>query len=195
LVEPNEAKESLDGFFARMNIGNGLGLMAIFYFGYLALGAFFVPLNAYIFLCGAYFPTTEAFGLAMAGALSSASLSYWVGALFKGGIQAESKIEKVEQLKKLLKRNSLKTLIFLRMLPVAPFPLVNLVCGKLGVGFGRYFLGTLIGVAPGSFALIFMEKRLIDLVKSPSWGNLAVVAVLLVLAIVAGRLLKKRLSA
>lgn len=195
VVDPEEAKSALDEVIVWLNISNGLALMAVFFFGYLILGSFFFPLNAYIFLCGAYFGMFEAFGLAVGGALGSATLSYGVGAFFKSEIEADSKIEKINQLRRLLKRNSLKTLIFLRMVPVAPFPLVNLVCGKLGVGFWKYFLGTALGVAPGSFVLIFLEQRLIDLIKAPDAGSIIVFVLILIAGFFGLNFVKKRLSA
>lgn len=193
-VDVENAKDNMDRFILWLEVSNGYVLMGIFFFGYLALGSIFFPLNAYIFLCGAYFDTFEAIALAMGGAVGSASISYGVGAVFKTEVR-ESKIEKVNQLKRLLKKNSLKTLIFLRMVPVAPFPLVNLVCGKFGVPFSRYFTGTLLGVAPGSFVLIFMEKRLLDFLKAPDLSGFLLLAGLAALFWYGARIFRRRMSA
>jgi len=46
--------------------------------------------------------------------------------------------------------NALSYMLFLRLVPVFPFWLVNLVPAFLGVGFGTYLLGTFIGIIPGS---------------------------------------------
>lgn len=43
-------------------------------------------------------------------------------------------------------------LLFLRLVPVFPFWLVNLAPGLLGVGFTTYVLTTFIGIIPGTFA-------------------------------------------
>jgi uncharacterized membrane protein YdjX (TVP38/TMEM64 family) len=43
-------------------------------------------------------------------------------------------------------------LLFLRLVPIFPFWLVNLAPALLGVGLGTYALATLIGIIPGSFA-------------------------------------------
>ena len=47
--------------------------------------------------------------------------------------------------------NALSYLLFLRLIPVFPFWLVNLVPALLGVPLRTFFLGTLIGILPGSF--------------------------------------------
>lgn len=194
-VGPGEAKGLLDQAVFNLRIDSSLLLMGLFFFSYLILGAFFFPLNAYIFLCGAYFSMGEAFALAMTGAMSSAMLTYAMGTLFQKDLDVEAKLEQANRLGKLLRRNSLKTLVFLRIIPLAPFPFVNLVCGKLRMHFGKYVLGTLLGVAPGAAFLIFTEKRLIALFTHPDWGNFVVVILILSLFYAGGRFLKKRMSA
>jgi len=46
--------------------------------------------------------------------------------------------------------DALSYLLFLRLVPVFPFWLVNLVPAFLGVGLGTYLLGTFLGIIPGS---------------------------------------------
>lgn len=46
--------------------------------------------------------------------------------------------------------NAVSYLLFLRLVPVFPFWLVNLVPAFLGVGLGTYTLTTLIGIVPGT---------------------------------------------
>jgi uncharacterized membrane protein YdjX (TVP38/TMEM64 family) len=43
-------------------------------------------------------------------------------------------------------------LLFLRLVPIFPFWLVNLAPGLLGVGFGTYVATTFLGIIPGTFA-------------------------------------------
>ena len=43
-------------------------------------------------------------------------------------------------------------LLFLRLVPIFPFWLVNLAPGLLGVGFGTYVATTFLGIVPGTFA-------------------------------------------
>ena len=47
--------------------------------------------------------------------------------------------------------NALSYLLVLRLIPIFPFWLVNLVPAFLGVGLGTYVLGTFFGIIPGSF--------------------------------------------
>ncbi|MFZ2018677.1 MAG: TVP38/TMEM64 family protein [Methyloceanibacter sp.] len=43
-------------------------------------------------------------------------------------------------------------LLFLRLVPIFPFWLVNLAPGLLGVSFGTYVITTILGIIPGTFA-------------------------------------------
>jgi uncharacterized membrane protein YdjX (TVP38/TMEM64 family) len=49
------------------------------------------------------------------------------------------------------RENALSYLLFLRLVPVFPFWLVNLVPAVLGVPLRTYIFGTLVGIIPGSF--------------------------------------------
>jgi uncharacterized membrane protein YdjX (TVP38/TMEM64 family) len=51
------------------------------------------------------------------------------------------------------KENALNYLLFLRLVPIFPFWLVNLAPAVLGVRLGTYVLGTFVGIIPGTFAI------------------------------------------
>jgi uncharacterized membrane protein YdjX (TVP38/TMEM64 family) len=55
-------------------------------------------------------------------------------------------------------------LLFLRLVPIFPFWLVNLAPALLGVGLGTYALATVIGIIPGSFAYSIAGKGLDSLI-------------------------------
>jgi uncharacterized membrane protein YdjX (TVP38/TMEM64 family) len=50
-----------------------------------------------------------------------------------------------------LSENGLSYLLFLRLVPLFPFFLVNLACGVTGLSARTYLAGTIIGILPGSF--------------------------------------------
>jgi len=50
------------------------------------------------------------------------------------------------------REDAVSYLLFLRLVPVFPFWLVNLAPGLLGVGFWTYVVTTFIGIIPGTFA-------------------------------------------
>lgn len=172
-----------------------MSLALMLFVGYVALGAFFFPLNLYILLCGAFFSPVYAFALSLCGALTAGLASYFIGAFFENVEYVENKIKSLRKLKRFLRKKSLSTIIFLRMVPIAPYSLVNFVCGKFRISLWRFVAGTLIGVAPGTFALIFMEKQLIEVFRSPSLENALYFLAAASLFYLAYRIVKKRMSA
>lgn len=62
--------------------------------------------------------------------------------------------------------NALNYLLFLRLVPLFPFWLVNLAPALLGVPLGTYVLGTLIGIIPGTFAFSYAGVGLDSLIDA-----------------------------
>ena len=56
--------------------------------------------------------------------------------------------------------NALNYLLFLRLVPLFPFFLVNLAPAFTGIGLRTYVLGTLVGIIPGSFVYANLGQTL-----------------------------------
>lgn len=72
----------------------------------------------------------------------------WIRRLQEGGRMAA--------LARALAGNGIGTIALLRINPVVPFNLQNYVCGAAGVSFARYSVGTFIGAAPCTIALVYL---------------------------------------
>ena len=59
--------------------------------------------------------------------------------------------DKLESINKGISENAISYLLFLRLVPLFPFFLVNLASGVTQIRLSVYFLGTMIGIIPGSF--------------------------------------------
>ena len=83
-----------------------------------------------------------------------------------------------------------------RLLPIAPFTLVNLAAGASGIRFVDFLVGTLIGMLPGLVLLSVMGDRIIRILAEPSVGDILIlvlcVAALIGLAIAAQAVLSRR---
>lgn len=62
--------------------------------------------------------------------------------------------------------NALNYLLFLRLVPLFPFWLVNLAPALLGVGLGTYAIGTFFGIIPGTFAFAFAGVGLDSVIEA-----------------------------
>lgn len=65
-----------------------------------------------------------------------------------------------------LAENALSYLLFLRLVPVFPFVLVNIAPALLGVPFRTYVIGTFIGIMPGTAAFSFAGAGLGSVVEA-----------------------------
>ncbi|HJU06253.1 MAG TPA: VTT domain-containing protein, partial [Nitrospiraceae bacterium] len=79
-----------------------------------------------------------------------------------------------------LAKRGLLTVIAVRVLPVAPFTVVNLVAGASHIGFRDFVLGTVIGELPGLAAMSAFFDNVMEAIRHP--GPIS----FLVLAAVAG---------
>ena len=73
---------------------------------------------------------------------------------------------KLDRLRAGFQDSALNYLLFLRLVPLFPFWLVNLAPALLGVGLGTYVLGTFIGIIPGTFAFSFAGVGLDSVIEA-----------------------------
>ncbi len=67
--------------------------------------------------------------------------------------------------------NAFNYLLFLRLVPVFPFWLINVVPALFNVRLGTYFLATLIGILPGTFAYGFIGAGLDSIIAAQKAAN------------------------
>ena len=95
-----------------------------------------------------------------------------------------------------LRKRGLLAVVTFRLLPIAPFTLVNLAAGASGIRFVDFLVGTLIGMLPGLVLLSIMGDRIIRILAEPSAGDIAIlvlcVAALIGLAVAAQAFLSRR---
>jgi len=92
-------------------------------------------------------------GLAtLVGATAGATLIFLIAKSSLGEALAAKAGPWLGRLRDGFKENALSYLLFLRLVPIFPFWLVNLAPAVLGVPLGTYVIGTAIGIIPGTFA-------------------------------------------
>lgn len=107
-------------------------------------------------------------------ALLSASISYFLGRFLDsnwlGGVFGKA-LDKVA--KKLQSANGLTMMVLIRLLPVAPFGVVNLAGGLSRVSFILFILGVFIGLLPSKIVLAVFADRAFGLIRNPSFESFA----------------------
>jgi uncharacterized membrane protein YdjX (TVP38/TMEM64 family) len=66
------------------------------------------------------------------------------------------------------------SIVAVRMVPIAPFTVVNMVAGASHVGLRDFALGTALGMAPGIAGISILSHRAAAAVTDPGAGSLAV---------------------
>jgi len=100
---------------------------------------------------------------------------------------------RVDRLDREAGRNGLLAVLALRVVPLAPFTIVNLFIGASHVCFRDFILGSVLGRIPGLVALTLFEVQIKSWIGASATNKIAVMA-LLVLALSAHRWLSHHLS-
>jgi phospholipase D1/2 len=69
----------------------------------------------------------------------------------------------------------------IRMVPVAPFTLVNVLAGSSQLRLSDFLIGTLLGMAPGIVTMALLGAQIADFARNASWSNVLPLAVTIVL--------------
>lgn len=167
---------------------------------FVAAGLVRVPVAAAVLACGVVLGPWLGSVLSLLGCLASAAVFYGLGQRLGRRRVRRLAGWRVNRVDRALVRHGLMAMMLLRLMPVAAFPVVNLVAGASVVGFRDFLLGTLVGMAPGVVALSVVGDRLGVALRFPSPASLVVLLVATALAIAAqiavvGRLSRARVPA
>lgn len=140
------------------------------------------------------FDAPMAIALSFTGVLANAAVTYAVGAWLVRGTLLAAFGRKLAKVSDALARRGVVAVAVIRMIPVAPFSLVNLAAGSMGVRFRDYMLGTALGVAPGVVALSIFGLQLREIFRNPTWTKVVLLVALLAAWIGLSFLLQSYLS-
>ena len=141
-----------------------------------------VPLTLLAVVGGVVFEGWLAFCYLMVGAVAGASLGFVLGRRMSGDRLRRLGGTRLRQLSKRLASRGTMAVAVLRLVPIAPFGIFNLVAGASHLSFRQFVLGSAIGLAPGLGTITLFSSTLWQAVAHPSLDNV-------VLAVVAGLIL------
>ena len=150
-----------------------------------------VPLVFLTLVALVAFGPMAGFGCVMGGALLGAAASYGIGFFLGREVVQRLGGERINSLSRRLASRGLLAMIALRMVPVAPFAVVNMVAGASHIRLRDVLLGTLIGITPGTLAMTLFVDQIAAALKQPTPLTF-VLAGLTVLLIVLGAWVMQR---
>jgi phosphatidylserine/phosphatidylglycerophosphate/cardiolipin synthase-like enzyme/uncharacterized membrane protein YdjX (TVP38/TMEM64 family) len=114
---------------------------------------------------------------ALMGAMASAALTFAIGRKLGRDTVRALAGRRVNELSRRLARRGLVTVAFVRMLPIAPFSIVNVVAGATHIRWSDFLLGTIIGLLPGITTMTFFVDRAIAAIRDPGADTFALLAI------------------
>jgi uncharacterized membrane protein YdjX (TVP38/TMEM64 family) len=102
---------------------------------------------------------------------------------------------RLRRIAQFLHRRGLLAVMMVRVVPVAPFPVVNLAMGALRVPLRHFVIGTAVGIMPGMLAATVLSDQLAAALEEPSsinaWYVAGAVLVIAGLAYFARRVMRR----
>lgn len=164
---------------------------AIVLLGYVVAGFLVVPVTvliaATVFVFGPWLGSIYA----LAGASLGAAATYGMGRALGRDVVRRLAGPRINRLSRVLGARGVLAMVTLRMLPVAPFSIVNLVAGATHIRARDFFIGTLIGLSPGVAAIALFTDSFLAAIRNPGRLTLAALAVVATTVVVAGLLLRR----
>lgn len=156
------------------------------------------PQIVLIAACVAVFGPEKGFWYAWAATIVSGAATFWTGWVGGVGMMKRLSGSTGGRFSRFMGRNGFAASFIIRLLPSAPFIVVNMAMGAARMGFLPFIGGLTLGVLPKTALVAFAGDGLLDVMK----GNVgaataaALVAVLLWigLSFVAGRLTRKNIA-
>jgi phospholipase D1/2 len=162
LVDPGVAARLLAG--APSGVPGALLMVVVFVIGGLAL----FPVTVLILGCGLAFGPWTGLIYAALGTYFSATVMFALGRLLGHKLCRRWMPAAVAVLGSRLARKGMIAVAALRIVPVAPFTVVNLLAGAAGMRFADYALGTIYGMTPGIVVMTAMGGQLGAVIRDPS---------------------------
>ncbi|WP_246190031.1 VTT domain-containing protein [Pandoraea captiosa] len=154
-----------------------LMIMAVYVAGTLVM----VPVTVLIVVTVVVFGPFAGAAYALAGTSLGAMAGYGVGrGLGRDAVQRFGG-QRLNALSRQIGDHGLLAMIVLRLMPIAPFTLVNLVVGASRIRLRDCLLGTLIGMLPGILIAAALVDRVAALAQRPSGLTAALLGAVLVL--------------
>lgn len=129
--------------------------------GYALSVALMVPIATFFalasgFMFGSWWGTL----IAVLGATLGAVASFYVARFVLGESLQQRYAQELERFNREFEANGYSYLFALRLLPIFPFFVINLLCGLTRIDIKTFFITTFIGIIPGGFAYTYAGSQL-----------------------------------
>jgi uncharacterized membrane protein YdjX (TVP38/TMEM64 family) len=165
------------------------------------LGAYFIgsllsfPITLLIFATAIVFGPLAGSAYSFIGCLIGAGATYAVGYFAGKDFIQRLAGRKWRSIEKQIGRSGIMAVATVRLLPVAPFTIVNIASGAFKVPLRDYFIGSVLGLAPGIVIINFFARQFARAVRNPGLGSYALLGASILISGVGIWWLRRKLSA
>lgn len=153
--------------------GSPLGWLTILSL-YIVASILMVPITFLVASTSFIFGGFWGFTYSLLGSLVSAGVFFAVGRRLGAQVFAKYLGGITEKVRSYLSSRELVSVTIIRMLPIAHYHVVNLVCGSLRLRFLDFILGTALGMLPGILAFSILGDTFRDMLEDPSLQDMVV---------------------
>jgi uncharacterized membrane protein YdjX (TVP38/TMEM64 family) len=166
-AEPNAVRASL------AELGQSPWAPVLVVTTFVAAGFLAFPVTVLIAATAAAFGAWPGLPYATIGVLASAAITYAVGA--KLGKQALRSVlgPRLNRVRRKIARQGVLAVATIRLVPLAPFTVVNLVAGASAIRPLDFIAGTILGMAPGLIALSLLGHHVMRIFANPTATEIA----------------------
>ncbi len=153
---------------------------------FVVAGMLMVPITVLIAVAGVVFGPLNGGLYAAVGVGLSALLGFGVGHWLGHDALRDLLGPRINNLSRRFAQRGIAAMAVVRLLPIAPFTIVNVVAGASHLRLRDYLLGTLLGMSPGIVLTVVFSHNLAEAIRHPSLETvLVLVAVTVALMLVA----------
>lgn len=159
--------------------------------GFVIAGLVSFPLTILVVATFIAYGSVLGFIYSLTGGILSAMAAYGVGYLAGRKIVRKLAGERLNRISKKLAHHGKLTVATVRIVPLAPFTIVNLVAGASHINFSDYVIGSILGMTPGMLAIAVLNDRAEAIIKNPSASNAIILVAVFLFVVLVGYVLSK----
>jgi uncharacterized membrane protein YdjX (TVP38/TMEM64 family) len=182
------------GVDALRQLFEGFGAAGPFVFAaaYALAATLMLPAAPFTIGAGLLFGPVLGTATALVGATIGATGAFLLGRLLGRGAVEQFGGQRVATLDRYLSRRGFPAVLVVRLVPLFPFNLINVVAGVTGIPVRDYVLATSVGIIPGTVAYAALGGTIEDPTSRAFLAALAIFVLVTLAAGVASRRLRRR---
>ncbi|MDQ8195220.1 VTT domain-containing protein [Coraliomargarita sp. SDUM461004] len=160
-------KESVEMFFESLN--QSPWMLPLLFGVFFLAGMTGISINLLLVSGTLVINPWAAFGCGFLGSLLSAVAAFYLGKAGGQPILEKFFQDRLDHLSQKIQDRGILSVALLRLVPIAPFVVVNLIAGMSKMKLGTFVAGSCLGMLPGMLAVVFVTHQAKSAYEDPSW--------------------------